>query len=86
MRHLAAIVREWFGDMEKLRRMLPQLAKTPTLLVWGDKDRVVSLDSGRRLERELGAELIVLPGGGHLVFEEFADEVNRMMVEWLGRT
>ena len=81
MRHLTAIVRGWFGDMEKLRGMLPRIAKTPTLLVWGDKDRVVSLESGRRLERELGAELVVLPGGGHLVFEEFPEEVNRVIFQ-----
>ncbi|HKO20028.1 MAG TPA: alpha/beta fold hydrolase [Acidobacteriaceae bacterium] len=86
MRHVRGIVRTWFADMEKLRIMLPQVAKTPTLLLWGDKDRAVSLESGRRLERELGAELVVFPGGGHLIFEEFADEVNRVMVEWLRRT
>jgi pimeloyl-ACP methyl ester carboxylesterase len=81
--HLRSIVRSWFADMEQLREMLPQVAKTPALLVWGDRDRVVSLESARRLERELGAELVVLPGGGHLVFEEFADDVNRLMVDWL---
>lgn len=86
MRHVRGIVRTWFTDMEKLRIMLPQVAKTPTLLLWGDKDRAVSLKSGRRLARELGAELIVFPGGGHLVFEEFADEVNGVIVEWLRRT
>jgi len=84
--HVLAIVRCWFAEMEKLRNALPRLASTPTLLVWGDKDRVVSLASGRRLEQELRAELVVFKGGGHLVFEEFAHESNRLMVEWLGRT
>jgi pimeloyl-ACP methyl ester carboxylesterase len=83
IQHLRAIVQSWFQEMDKLRGMLPRVAKTRTLLVWGDRDRVVSLESGRRLERELGAELVVLEGGGHLVFEEFADEVNRLMVQWL---
>jgi len=62
------------------------VAKTPTLLLWGDKDCAVSVESGRRLKQELGAELVVFPGGGHLVYEEFADEVNRVMVDWLGRS
>jgi pimeloyl-ACP methyl ester carboxylesterase len=83
--HLRAIVRSWFEEMEKLRGMLPRVATTPSLLVWGDRDRVVSLESARRLERELWAELVVFEGGGHLVFEEFADEVNPLMVEWLTR-
>ena len=85
MRHVMRIVRLWFSDMEKLRGMLPQVAKTPTLSLWGDKDCAVTVESGRRLKRELGAKLVVFPGGGHLVYEEFADEVNRVMVVWLGR-
>jgi pimeloyl-ACP methyl ester carboxylesterase len=83
--HVLAIVRSWFAEMDNLRSALPRLAATPTLLVWGDKDRVVSLASGRRLERELHAELVLFKGGGHLVFEEFADDVNRLMLEWLQR-
>lgn len=83
--HVLSIVRCWFAEMEKLRKNVPRLARTPTLLVWGDRDRVVSLDSGRRLQRELGAELVVFEGGGHLLFEEFADETNRLMLDWLGR-
>ena len=83
--HVRAMVRCWFAEMEKLRAVLPRVAKTPTLLMWGDRDRVVSLESGKRLERELGGELVVFPGGGHLVFEEFAEEANRVMVEWLVR-
>jgi pimeloyl-ACP methyl ester carboxylesterase len=85
MPHVLAMVRCWFADMEKLRQMLPRIATAPTLLVWGDRDRVVSLESGRRLEQELAAKLIVFPGGGHLVFDEFADEANRLMSDWLTR-
>jgi pimeloyl-ACP methyl ester carboxylesterase len=83
--HVIGMVRSWFADMEKLRGLLPRVAKTPTLLIWGDRDRAVSLDSGRWLERELGAELVVVRGGGHLVFEEFAAEANELMVRWLER-
>jgi len=78
-------VRGWFAEMKKLEAVLPEVAKTPTLLVWGDRDRVVSLKSAGRLQREIGAELVVIPGGGHLVFEEFPQEVNRIMTEWLLR-
>ena len=85
MPHVLAMVRCWFADMEKLRQMLPSVATTPTLLVWGDRDRVVSIESGRRLERELAAKLVVFPGAGHLVFEEFADEANQLMSDWLTR-
>lgn len=84
--HIMSIVRGWFADMSKLQAALPQLAEVPTLLVWGDRDRAVSLDSGRKLSRELqAAELFVLPGAGHVVFEEFPEESNRIMVQWLRR-
>ena len=85
MAHVLAMVRGWFAEMKKLEAVLPEVAKTPTLLVWGDRDRVVSLKSAGRLQREIGAELVVIPGGGHLVFEEFPQETNRIMTEWLLR-
>lgn len=84
--HVLGMARSWFADLEKLRLALPRVAKTPTLLIWGDRDRAVSLESARRLERELGADLVVVPGGGHLVFEEFAQEANELMVRWLVST
>jgi pimeloyl-ACP methyl ester carboxylesterase len=85
MPHVLAMVRCWFAEMEKLRQMLPRIAATQTLLLWGDRDRVVSIESGRRMQQELAAKLVVFPGGGHLVFEEFADEVNRIILDWLAR-
>jgi pimeloyl-ACP methyl ester carboxylesterase len=84
--HLLNIVHGWSADMNSLREILPKLKGTPALLIWGDRDRVVSVESGRRLEKELGAELVVFEGGGHLVFEEFAEDANRLIVEWLQRS
>jgi pimeloyl-ACP methyl ester carboxylesterase len=82
--HIMTIVRGWFMDMAKLKAALPQVAAVPTLLVWGDRDRAVSLASGRQLERELkAAEFIIVPGAGHVVFEEMPEASNRIMVEWL---
>jgi pimeloyl-ACP methyl ester carboxylesterase len=43
----------------------------PTLLVWGEEDRVVPLESARRLAADLPqATLVTLPGVGHLPPEE----------------
>lgn len=86
IRHILAIVRRWFADMGGLKAVLPSLASVPTQLVWGDRDRAVSLDSGRRLKRELGqSELAVVRGGGHVLFEEMPQQANRVMLDWLGR-
>jgi pimeloyl-ACP methyl ester carboxylesterase len=84
--HILEIVRVWFADVTKLREVLPKIADIPTLLVWGSNDRAVSVASGERLRRELGAaELHVVPGAGHVVFEEMPEETDRIWVEWLRR-
>ena len=62
------------------------MKRIPTLLVWGDRDGTVSLSSATKLKRRLrGAELVVVPGGGHWVFGETPAESNRIVLEWLGR-
>jgi pimeloyl-ACP methyl ester carboxylesterase len=84
LRHVLSIIRCWFSEMARLRRALRRVARIPTLLVWGDNDATVSLASGLRLKRKLrGSKLIIMPGGGHTVFEESPDEANRMLLHWL---
>jgi pimeloyl-ACP methyl ester carboxylesterase len=84
--HVLAILRGWSVDMAALKDALPRIADLPTLLVWGDRDRAVSLASGRRLERELPrSRLIVIPGGGHVVFEELPEAADRLLRDWLSR-
>ena len=44
---------------------LPRIA-APTLVVWGDQDRVTPLEDGRRLAEEIeGASVEVIAGAGH---------------------
>lgn len=82
--HIMEIVRCWFVDMARLKTALPLVANVPTLLVWGDRDRAMSVESGVRLRHRLTAsELAVIPGGGHVVFEELPEATNSVLVEWL---
>jgi len=84
--HILSIVGGWHGEMAKLKEALPRVASTPTLLLWGDKDRAVDPASAQSLLRVLrNSELRVVPGVGHVLFEEMPQESNRMMLEWLGR-
>jgi pimeloyl-ACP methyl ester carboxylesterase len=84
--HILAIVRGWFADMHKLKTSLTSVADVPKLLIWGDRDRAVSVASGHHLNRELGqSSLVVVEGAGHVVFEELPELSNRLMVEWLNR-
>jgi 4,5:9,10-diseco-3-hydroxy-5,9,17-trioxoandrosta-1(10),2-diene-4-oate hydrolase len=82
--HILEIVRRWYTDMAGLRAELEGIVKIPTLLLWGDRDRAVTVASGRMLRRVLPqAELVVLPGAGHLLFEELPEECNCLVRTWL---
>ena len=77
--YILSVLRNWVPDMALLTPMLPRLRRLPVLLLWGACDRAVSLGSATRLRAVLRAPLEVLPGLGHLPFEEapelFADRV-----------
>jgi 4,5:9,10-diseco-3-hydroxy-5,9,17-trioxoandrosta-1(10),2-diene-4-oate hydrolase len=82
--HVLQIVQRWFVDMGQLRSALTELAPKPTLLIWGDCDRAVGLNSARELQRTLPhSRLLVLPGVGHIPFEEMPEICNQAMRDWL---
>lgn len=81
--HVLGIVRRWSVDMSLLRGVLNQLAGLPTLLIWGDRDFAVGVQSGRTLAETLGARLLVIPGVGHLPFAETPEVCNRALRRWL---
>jgi pimeloyl-ACP methyl ester carboxylesterase len=58
----------------------------PTLIVWGEQDRVFPLPVGEELQRTIkGSELIRIPDAGHIPQWERPDLVNRAMIEFLRR-
>lgn len=82
--HVLQIVGRWFVDMGLLRSALSGLIAKPTLLIWGDRDRAVGLPSGRELQRTLPkSSLLVIPGAGHIAFEEVPNICNKAMRDWL---
>jgi pimeloyl-ACP methyl ester carboxylesterase len=55
----------------KLRRRLPRLA-VPTLVLWGERDRVLPAAVAREWTRVLpDARAEIVAGGGHLLLDEF---------------
>jgi pimeloyl-ACP methyl ester carboxylesterase len=79
--YILSILDRWELDMAALEAALPSICRVPTLLLWGDRDRTVSLRSGERLAQYLDhATLLVIPGAGHLPHEEvpaaFAGAIN----------
>lgn len=59
-------------------------APIPTLILWGAEDSWVPLSSGEVLRDALpSATYVVLPGLGHVPFEEDPEEFTRAMQDWL---
>ena len=57
---------------------LPRIA-CPTLVIGGEEDRVVSAEASRELAARIpGAELVMLPGLGHALYEEDRDYPERV--------
>jgi pimeloyl-ACP methyl ester carboxylesterase len=70
----------WITDPIPADRALLRSIPAPTLLIWGDRDPISPLGVGHEL-RDLipGAELRVLPGGGHAVATERPREVAELI-------
>ena len=81
--HIVDIMRGWRGDMEAVERALPGVRDFETLVLWGDHDRAVSLESGRELAQRIGAPLQVIEGTGHIAFEEMPETANAAMIAFL---
>jgi 4,5:9,10-diseco-3-hydroxy-5,9,17-trioxoandrosta-1(10),2-diene-4-oate hydrolase len=84
--YVLSILKTWFDDMDKLELDLQQVRRFPTLLLWGDRDRAVSLESAQGLRRCFDrAELEELPGTGHLPSEECPETLARLVNSFLVR-
>jgi pimeloyl-ACP methyl ester carboxylesterase len=58
-----------------------------TLLLWGEKDQLVPLENGEKMQRAIpGAELQVLSGCGHAILETRGEEVTRRALKFLATT
>jgi pimeloyl-ACP methyl ester carboxylesterase len=84
--YVLSILKTWFDDMSKLELALQHVRRFPALLLWGDRDRAVSLESAQGLRRCFDrAELVELPGTGHFPYEECPETLTRMVNSFLVR-
>jgi pimeloyl-ACP methyl ester carboxylesterase len=62
------------------------IVRSPTLIIWGEQDRIYSVDGVARLrERMHRASVAKLPNAGHLLHLENADDVAPIYVRFLQR-
>ncbi len=67
--------------LHEAERRLPGV-RVPTLVLTGDRDRLVPPENSRRLARLIpGARLVELPGAGHAFPFERADDTVRLLTE-----
>lgn len=74
----------WLGQRRRFSdKQLASLA-APTLVLWGDDDRIFPVDHGTRAARLiLGARLEVIEDAGHVCFWDQPETTNRLLVEFL---
>jgi len=58
------------------------LCQVPTLAIWGDQDRIISIEAARSLVRQQPtARLVTIPGAGHLPHQEQPQAVLSAILE-----
>lgn len=78
---LARLLRHREGDLS-VKAL--QSIQTPCLLIWGDHDKIVPLNIGKRLAQDLPhARLVILKETGHLVPEERPEQVYQEIRSFL---
>jgi pimeloyl-ACP methyl ester carboxylesterase len=66
------VMQELQAKKETAPQRIAQI-KQPTLILWGDRDRLIPPANGERFAKDIaGAKLVVLPGLGHVPHEEDA--------------
>ncbi len=61
--------------------------KTPTLVMWGEKDTLIPFSAGQWFARSIqGARLVSYKSVGHIPMEESADRSAADLIEWLNRS
>ena len=73
----------WPLGNTKLEKRLP-LIEAPTLLLWGEADRIVPRSYADKFARGIAGktEVRVIPGAGHLAELDKPDEVAAAIIGW----
>ena len=73
--YLQRVARRWQQDFDALKSEINEIAEIPTLLIWGDRDRIVPLATAIELQQRFRhAAVEVVRGTGHLPYEEAPDD------------
>ncbi|WP_100333311.1 alpha/beta fold hydrolase [Bacillus alkalisoli] len=83
-RALTKMIRDREGD---LAAEILKSIDTPSLLIWGEEDKVVPIEVGYRLSKDLpNSKLITYQNTGHLLPEENPEGVHENILEFIEAT
>ncbi|MFW6120468.1 MAG: alpha/beta fold hydrolase [Petrotogales bacterium] len=58
--------------------------KTPTLIIWGDKDQLIDIEHAKRFNKALlGSQLVIIKNSGHIPYIEKPNETLKAIYEFL---
>ena len=72
-----AMIQSLSADRDTL--LTAPIATTPTLLIWGEQDRIFPVEHGIYLSKKIQAPLVVIPTTGHGVTNEQPEMVVRLI-------
>ena len=74
----------WLGQRRRISDDELRSVVSPTLVLWGDDDRVFPVNHGERAARLIpGASLKVLPDAGHVCFWDQPELANQLLGDFL---
>ena len=74
----------WLVDRGRDEPLAPERIAQPTLVLWGEHDRLLPLAEGEELARAIpNARLLLVPSSGHLPLEEQPTFCNRALLDFL---
>jgi pimeloyl-ACP methyl ester carboxylesterase len=80
-RALLLSLKNWHA--ERIERGASRI-KQPTLLIWGEGDKVVPIHNGRNLHRAIpDSRLVVFKNCGHLPHEEYTDDFIHLVTDFV---
>jgi pimeloyl-ACP methyl ester carboxylesterase len=85
--HTARSVLDPRGQRVDARDRLYLSEDVPTLLIWGEGDRIIPLAHGRRAHELMPhSRLVVFPGAGHFPFNDDPERFVRVLTDFIAET
>lgn len=82
-----AVIRTFKKDLQEIFGLIPEITDIPTLIVWGEKDITVPRANAEPLAAHFRhVRLVIMPGSGHLPYEEDPALFNREVLSYLDDT